>query len=182
MNATQPASTSTGRALAARMGTVGVWLGNLNETSTQLSQAAAAEIECLGYGALWISEGYASKEAFTHAGLLLAETERMIVATGVANIWARDATAANAAAYTLSEAYNDRFLLGLGASHGPEVNVRGHAYSKPLTAMRAYLDAVDEAGYDSPRPLGPRTGYWARCGPECWPWPGIVPAVRTPTW
>ncbi|MFF3223877.1 TIGR03620 family F420-dependent LLM class oxidoreductase [Nocardia suismassiliense] len=139
-----------GRALAGRLGRVGVWSGALNHVPAQRAQSVAERLEDLGYGALWISEGFASKEAFTHAGLLLATTQRLVVATGVANIWARDATAAGAAAHTLGEAYPDRFVLGLGASHGPEVDVRGHRYTKPLTAMRDYLAALDAAGYESP--------------------------------
>ncbi|WP_378742566.1 TIGR03620 family F420-dependent LLM class oxidoreductase [Nocardia brasiliensis] len=148
-------SHTRGSALAARLGKVGVWLGGLNSASAPVAQAAAAQIERLGYGALWIPEGFATREAFTHAGLLLAATHYISVATGVANIWARDATATNAAAHTLAEAYPDRFVLGLGASHGPEVEVRGHRYAKPLTAMRDYLDAIDAAGYDSPLPSRP---------------------------
>lgn len=144
-------NTMLGRELAGRLGKVGVWSGDLNDAPTQLARTAAAQIERLGYGALWISEGFASKEAFTHAGLLLAATRQLVIATGVANIWARDAIAANAAAHTLAEAFPDRFVLGLGASHGPEVHIRGHHYTKPLTAMRTYLDTIDTAGYDSPR-------------------------------
>jgi len=66
-----------------------------------------------------------------------------VIATGIANIWARDATAAINGANTLNEAYDERFVLGLGVSHAPAVKVRGHEYARPLTAMRTYLDAID---------------------------------------
>ncbi|MGG2458870.1 LLM class F420-dependent oxidoreductase [Streptomyces sp. RGM 3693] len=138
------------RAIAARLGRVGVWHGGLGRVSAATGRQFAAEVEQLGYGALWFGEAQATKEAFAHAGLLLAATERLTVATGIANIWGRDATAMNAGAHTLAEAYDGRFLLGLGASHAPQVNVRGHAYAKPLAAMRAYLTAMDEATYEGP--------------------------------
>lgn len=135
--------------LAARIGRVGVWHGGLGGVPAAVARRAAAEIEQLGYGALWIGETPAS-ESVSLAGLLLAATERITVATGIANIWVRDASAAHAAARTLAEAYDGRFVLGLGASHAPLVDARGHSYAKPLAAMRAYLDAMDEAPYDGP--------------------------------
>jgi alkanesulfonate monooxygenase SsuD/methylene tetrahydromethanopterin reductase-like flavin-dependent oxidoreductase (luciferase family) len=70
----------------------------------------------------------------------------MVVATGIANIWARDPFTMTAAQLTLAEAYPDRFLLGLGVSHARLVKgLRGHQYERPLTAMRRYLDAMDKA-------------------------------------
>ncbi|REK89420.1 LLM class F420-dependent oxidoreductase [Streptomyces inhibens] len=137
-------------ALASRIGRVGVWHGGLGQVPAATARQAAAEIEQLGYGALWFGEGPAGKEAFSHAGLLLGATERITIATGIANIWGRDAAAANSAAHTLAEAYDGRFLLGLGASHAPIVNLRGHTYAKPLAAMRDYLDAMDAAPYEGP--------------------------------
>jgi probable F420-dependent oxidoreductase len=87
--------------------------------------------------------------------LLLAASERLMVATGIANIWARDAVAAINGANTLNEAYEERFLLGLGVSHAPSVSSRGHDYAKPLTAMRTYLEAIDEHAYGAPSPEHP---------------------------
>ncbi|MDW5598282.1 TIGR03620 family F420-dependent LLM class oxidoreductase [Conexibacter stalactiti] len=132
-----------------RLGATGVWLSSLAGVPAREGAAAAAEIERLGYGSLWFGEAL-GKEAFTHAGLLLAATERIVIATGIANIWVRDASAANAAAQTLGEAYPGRFLLGLGVSHAPLVDRRGHDYGKPLTAMRTYLDGIDAATYAAP--------------------------------
>ncbi|KUL37111.1 F420-dependent oxidoreductase [Streptomyces sp. NRRL F-4489] len=144
-----------GREVAARIGRVGVWHGGLGRAAAAAAREFAAEAERLGYGALWFGEAKGSKEAFAHAGLLLAATERLTVATGIANIWVRDATAMNAGAHTLAEAYGGRFLLGLGASHAPQVEGRGHAYAKPLAAMRSYLAAMDEAAYEGPAPTPP---------------------------
>jgi probable F420-dependent oxidoreductase len=110
----------------------------------------AVELEALGYAALWLPEAW-GREAFTNAGLMLRDTSTMVVATGIANIWARDAVAAHNAARTLNAAYGDRFVLGLGVSHRPLVErLRGHDYASPVEAMRAYLEAMDEAPMRAP--------------------------------
>ncbi|MEW9556170.1 LLM class flavin-dependent oxidoreductase [Nonomuraea sp. NPDC050783] len=66
--------------------------------------------------------------------------EGVVVGTGVANVWSRDATTAAAASVALADAFPERFLLGLGISHAPVVASRGHDYTRPLATMRAYLD------------------------------------------
>ena len=110
---------------------------------------AASELEERGYGAIWFGEAV-GREALTHAGLLLAATRRIVVATGIANIYARDPIAMASGQKTLAEAYPDRFVLGLGVSHVPLVEqLRGHQYDKPVPRMRAYLDAMDQAPYNS---------------------------------
>ncbi|HWH95887.1 MAG TPA: TIGR03620 family F420-dependent LLM class oxidoreductase [Baekduia sp.] len=134
---------------------MGVWLGGLGRTGWAGARAAARRIEELGYSALWISETPGSKEPLAHAGLLLGATERIAVATGIASIWVRDAVAARDGAYALAEAHPGRFALGLGVSHQPIVDVRGHDYGKPLTAMRRYLDALDALPYHAPAPEQP---------------------------
>jgi probable F420-dependent oxidoreductase len=100
-------------------------------------------IEELGYGAVWFPETPAGREAFTTAGLLLGWSEKMVIATGIASIYARDATATANGARGLAEAYPGRFLLGLGVSHAPSVAQRGGTYGPPVATMRAYLDAID---------------------------------------
>jgi len=113
---------------------------------------AASELEERGYGAIWFGEAV-GREALTHAGLLLAATRRIVVATGIANIYARDPIAMASGQKTLAEAYPDRFVLGLGVSHVPLVEqLRGHQYDKPVPRMRAYLDAMDQAPYNSVAP------------------------------
>src|SRR5258705_818531 len=120
--------------LRDRIGRVGVWLGPIGLAPARDERAAIARIERLGYGAAWFGEGPANREALSHAGLLLGASERLVIATGIANIWARDATAAINGANTLNEAYDERFVLGLGVSHAPAVKLRGHEYARPLTA------------------------------------------------
>ncbi len=128
------------------LGRVGIWTFALDLQPAARAQEAAAEIESLGYGAIWIPEAL-GREAFTNSALLLAGTRRVVVATGIANMWARDAMAMAGAQKTLAEAYPDRFLLGIGVSHAPLVGMRGHNYDKPLSAMRTYLDAMDSAPF-----------------------------------
>ena len=136
------------------LGRVGIW-HFLDLHPAAATQAVAREIEELGFKALWIPEAL-GREAFTSAGLLLGATRTLTVATGIANIWARDAMAMVAAQKTLAEAYPGRFLLGIGVSHAPLVQmVRGHAYRQPLTFMRDYLDAMDRATFMAAEPTVP---------------------------
>ena len=89
------------------LGRVGIWhFLDLHPAAT--TQAVAREIEELGFKALWIPEAL-GREAFTHSALLLAGTKRLVIATGIANVWARDAMAMASAQKTLAEAYPDRF-------------------------------------------------------------------------
>ncbi len=120
---------------------------------------AASELEDLGSGAIWFGEAM-GREALTHAGLLLAATRRIVVATGIANIYARDPMAMASGQKTLAEAYPDRFVLGLGVSHVPLVEqLRGHQYEKPVSRMRAYLDAMDQAPHRSVAPAEHRHDF-----------------------
>ncbi len=138
-----------------RLGRVGVWLGALGWAAAADTRAAAAEIDDLGYGALWLGEAHSGKEIFSNIGLVLAATRRLVVASGIANIWVRDATAMNAGAIALAEAYPGRFLLGLGVSHPPQLAPRGLEYRRPVATMSAYLDEMDAVGYEGPRPDEP---------------------------
>ena len=88
-------------------GTIGVWTFAQETVSAEQSGDIAAELESLGYAAMWLPEAW-SREAFTNAGLMLAATSSMTIATGIANIYARDAVSANNAAKTLNAAYGGR--------------------------------------------------------------------------
>jgi probable F420-dependent oxidoreductase len=90
----------------------------------------------------------------------------MVIATGIANIYGRDPVTMAAAQKTLAEAYPNRFLLGLGVSHVPLVEkLRGHRYEKPVPAMRAYLDAMDQAPYHAVTPGSKPPRVLAALGP-----------------
>jgi probable F420-dependent oxidoreductase len=123
---------------------VGIWqffdgepIGAVRET--------AAEVEELGFDAIWFGE-YAGRDAFTQAALLLAATSRLTIATGVARFDQRSPLAAEGAVRALGEAYPGRFIAGLGG-HRPG--------ARPLTALREYLDGMDAAelpGLPQPAP------------------------------
>src|SRR5213593_2863592 len=147
------------------LGRVGLW-HFLDIFPAATARAAAREIEQLGFKTLWIPEAL-GREAFTHAALLLAATERLIVATGIANVWARDAMTMAAAQKTLAEAYPGRFLLGMGVSHAPLVaGMRGHDYRRPLTFLRQYLEAMDAAVFMGAAPAEPPPRVLAALHPK----------------
>jgi probable F420-dependent oxidoreductase len=134
---------------------IGLWTGALDTVPAARARELAAELEGLGYGALWIPE-VAGRDPFVHLALLLSATERMVGATGIANIWARDAVATSSATNALTEAFPERVLVGLGVSHQNLVgDLRGHHYDKPLRAMRSYLDGIERAPYTAHRPATP---------------------------
>src|SRR5258706_975725 len=120
------------QALRDRIGRIGVWLGPIGLAPATEERAAIARIEQLGYGAAWFGEGPSNREAMAHAGVLLGATERLVVAAGIGNIWARGGAAGVNGADTLNEAYDGRFVLGLGVRYGPIVASRGHEEAKPL--------------------------------------------------
>ena len=117
--------------------------------------AFARRLEDLGYSALWFPEAL-GREALSSASFLLSSTKKLVVATGIANIYARDAMTMAAGRNTLAEQSSGRFVLGVGVSHQPMVEgLRGHDYTKPLTYMRKYLDAMSAAMYVAPQPAEP---------------------------
>ncbi|MFN8631100.1 MAG: TIGR03620 family F420-dependent LLM class oxidoreductase [Chloroflexota bacterium] len=136
--------------LRARLGRIGVWSFALQANSLPPVRDALASYERQGYRSVWFPESIGSKEAFAHAALLLGANERLIVGTGIANLYARDAHAMALGGRTLAEAYPGRFVLGIGVSHAPSVATRGGVYGKPIEQMRAYLDAMDAAPWVGP--------------------------------
>jgi probable F420-dependent oxidoreductase len=130
-------------------GRLGVFAGPLNARPADEQREFAREMERLGYGTLWYGESLA-QEAFGRGAMYLAATERLVIASGIANIWARDAAAMANGGRTLAEAWPGRFILGIGVSHAPSVKLRGHEYDRPYSAMREYLDAMPKAPWRGP--------------------------------
>jgi len=130
-------------------GRIGVFAGPLNGQPAAAQRTFVREMERLGYGTLWYGEALA-QEAFARGAIYLAATERLVIASGIANIWARDAAAMANGGRTLSEAWPGRFILGIGVSHAPLVKLRGGDYGRPYTAMRNYLDAMAAAPWRGP--------------------------------
>jgi probable F420-dependent oxidoreductase len=112
----------------------------------------AAKLERLGYGAFWIPEAW-GRDPFSHAAYLLSHTERIALATGIANIWSRDTLTMMSCAKTVAELAGGRFVLGLGVSHKPLVaDLRGHDYRKPFTHMKNYVADLKSAVYNAVAP------------------------------
>jgi probable F420-dependent oxidoreductase len=153
-------------ALRAALGRIGVWSFALQAHGAAAEQAAVAAYEALGYRSTWFPESVSSKEAFAHAAILLTASPRMIVATGIANIYARDPMAMANGARALAEAYPGRFVLGMGVSHAPSVASRGSVYGRPIEQMTAYLDAMEAATYAAPAPVEPLPVVLAALGPR----------------
>jgi probable F420-dependent oxidoreductase len=152
--------------LTTALGRVGIWSFGLQVHRGAEEQAAVRTYEQHGARVTWIPESIGSKEIFTHAGILLAGSSSMVVASGIANIYARDPMAMACGARTLAEAYPDRFVLGLGVSHAPSVATRGGQYGKPIETMSAYLDAMEAATDAGPLPPRPPPVVLAALGPR----------------
>ena len=121
-------------------------------------------LEALGFGSFWVPELF-GREPFALAAALLARTERIAVATGIANVYARDPVACHAAASTLTEFSPGRFWLGLGVSNTGLNEARGgHAWQPPVRKMRGYLEAMQNVRLTTPAPNYPT--YVAAHGPR----------------
>ncbi len=132
--------------MATELGNLGVW--SFIDSMTAIEAAAfAQQLEAWGYSALWIPEAV-GRDPFSIISYMAASTQKLIFATGIANIYARDPMSMNAIHKTVSELAPERFILGLGVSHAPLVaDIRGHEYKKPVTTMRNYLESMASAFY-----------------------------------
>ena len=147
------------------LGKIGVWYFTDGQSAADAA-TFAKRVESLGYATLWIPETI-GRHPFVHAGWLLANTERLNVATGIASIYNRDPGATQAAAKSLAEQSGGRFMLGLGVSHQPLVEgVRGHDYGKPVATMRNYLELMQKAPYQSVEPAAAPKIVLAALGPK----------------
>ena len=113
----------------------------------------AGVLEEHGYGAMWIGGAKAETERLLP---LLEATDRLVIATGIVNIWEYSADQVAIVALQLLERHPDRFLLGIGAGH-PHRHVEA---TRPMDALERYFDALDSAGVPSERvvlaALGPK--------------------------
>lgn len=126
---------------------VGVWSMHLGSGNSGEVAEAAAELEELGFSAVWIPEGDGAP--FGKIDRLMSATRRIVVATGILNVWMHTPEE-TAAAYAQLSA-EGRFLLGLGASHAMVVDgIEPGRYRKPLTAMKTFLDDLDTANTPVP--------------------------------
>jgi probable F420-dependent oxidoreductase len=165
------------------LGTIGVWSGALRNGERSAMAAAAAELEELGYGALWFPGG-GHQGLAEHIDSLLGATRRVVVATGIVNIWTHPAAEIAAEHRAITQAYPERFLLGIGISHQRVVEGSGLKYERPMQKLTSYLDELDAAATPVPvdqrilASLGPRSLQIARersCGSH----PYFVPPEHT---
>jgi len=116
------------------------------------SAAFCRRIERMGYKVVWSPEAW-GREPFAHGAYLLANTDSLIYATGIANVWVRDPMTMAAAARTLAELAPDRFILGIGVSHRSLVeDLRGHEYTKPFSYLSEYIPRMKSSLYKAVAP------------------------------
>jgi len=148
------------------LGKLGLWTFQLDMQPMKEAQRVAATIEELGFGAVWVPEAV-GREPFASCGLLLSATEKLIMATGIASLHARSAMTMAAGHKTLSEAFPDRFLLGIGVSHQPAAEgFHGASYGKPYSNMVSYLDAMDRSLFFAAGPSRVPVRCLAALGPK----------------
>ena len=129
---------------------VALWTMSFDDVPWSVARDALRAAEADGWGCVWVPEAF-GREVVSLASACLASTSRMVVATGIANVWARDPLALRSAQQLLGEAYPERFLLGVGVSH-PGVAKRrtgadDYADVPPLRRLRRYLEDMDAAPY-----------------------------------
>ena len=128
-------------------------------------ESFALRLEALGYESLWVPEFF-GREPFSTVSFVLARTTRLEVATGIANVYARDALVAAQARHTLAELSGGRFALGLGVSHPPMAEAHGVPWQPPVQKMTAFLDALYATEVASPPPARPAPIWIAAHGPR----------------
>jgi probable F420-dependent oxidoreductase len=145
-----------------QLGGIGIWSPQLRHGDAGEAREAAAELDELGYTAMWIPGG-SGGPVLERARLLIEATVRPVVATGILNVWMHDPREVAEAHASLALLAQGRFLLGLGVSH-PQLVDREQAgrYRRPLATMRAYLDALDA----QPTPVPPGERVLAALGPR----------------
>ena len=123
----------------------------------------AQNLEKLGFESVWLPELF-TRDPFATAGFLLSQTQTLKLATGIANVYARDPMATISSSSSLQELSGGRFLLGLGGSNASLNKARGHQWQKPLGKLSSYLTAMGEVKLTSPQLIAPT--YVAAHGPK----------------
>jgi probable F420-dependent oxidoreductase len=146
--------------LRARLGSVGAWTFAFDAQRVADVRAGASALEELGYTALWVPEGSGSRDVLTHLSLLLQATDHLAVASGIANVTARQPDVLQAGMVTLADAFGDRPVFGIGIGHEYSTGTRGIDWDRPLARMGTYLDGMDAAtSLPSERALGAHTYF-----------------------
>lgn len=140
---------------------VGVWSSALRYGDRAEATEVAAELEDLGYAAMWVPD--VGGDVFGAVGELLVATKTTVVATGILNLWLHEPDETAAGYHALVGKHGDRFLVGIGVSHQPFIDLKGPGtYQRPLARTREYLDGLDA----QPNPLPVRARVLAALGPK----------------
>ncbi len=147
--------------MTQRLTGTGLWSAGLRYGGAEAAAEAATELDELGYSALWIPD--VGGDVFAAVRNLLAVTSTVTIATGILNLWMHEADETAAQHASLTAEHGDRFLVGIGVSHAPLIDMaEAGRYRKPLTRMREYLDGLDGAS----TPLAPKDRVLAALGPK----------------
>lgn len=138
-----------------------MWSSQLRYGNPDEAADAAAELDGLGFTALWIPD--VGGPVLDSVDNLLSATEKTVIATGILNLWMHEPAEVAARYAALTETHGERFLLGIGVSHAPLIdsNEPGR-YRKPLAATKAFLDGIDA----SPQPVPTANRVLAALGPK----------------
>ena len=144
------------------IGRTGIWSGMLRYGDQAQAADAAAELEGLGYSALWVPD--VGGDLWTPLANLMKATTTATIATGILNVWMHEPEETAAKHAELTAAHGDRFLCGIGISHQPFIDLVNEpgTYKKPLAKTAEYLDGLDAA----PAPLAPERRVLAALGPK----------------
>jgi probable F420-dependent oxidoreductase len=140
---------------------VGIWSSQLRFGDPSESADAAAELDDLGFTALWIPD--VGGPVFDAVGRLLGATDQTVIATGILNLWMHSPGDVAQSYAALTAEHGDRFLLGIGVSHGPVIDAgQPGRYRKPLAATASFLDELDA----TPQPVPAGRRVLAALGPK----------------
>lgn len=140
---------------------IGVWSSQLRYGDAAESAEAAAELEELGFSALWIPD--VGGQVFDAVARLLAATRDVVIATGILNLWLHSPEEVTESYAALTAEHGERFLLGIGVSHAPLIDAKlPGRYRKPLAATKEFLDALDAQSH----PVPSDTRVLAALGPK----------------
>jgi probable F420-dependent oxidoreductase len=124
------------------LGRFGVWVSRrLWPADAGAVAAAAAELESLGYGTVWI--GGSPPDELELPEAILAATSRIVVGTSIVDIWRSDPAALSASHVRLREQFPGRFFLGVGSGHAPTAESLGQQYVRPLSKLRAFVESLN---------------------------------------
>jgi probable F420-dependent oxidoreductase len=144
-------------------GRYGLWVSSSSWPSSPAEIAsAAAEVESLGYGSLWL--GGSPPDDLVLPEAILAATSRLVVGTSIVDIWRSDPDTLAASHARVRAAHPGRFYLGLGSGHAPSAEATGQKYVRPVTKLRDYLDTLSSVPVDERviAALGPKALETAR--------------------